>query len=179
MGLGGIPARLSRRIRAMCKAKAYLGSFSFSGFCILAGALGPRLPFCCDLPAMPSSPPSSLSPSGWWLWGCSPSRRSRSSRGWPTPSRSWPYRCSGTRSPRPTRGPWRRARSPHWAWPSWPLTVTKDALNGLWAEGSHNIFNGRHHQLDCRSKSRVHPRPSWPSWAPRPSWASRWRWWRS
>jgi hypothetical protein len=170
MGPGGIPLRHSRRIRAMCRARAYLGSFSFSGFCILAGALEPRLPFCCDRPAIPSSLPSSLSPSGWRPWSCPAGGGSRSRRGCPSPSRRWPYWTPRSRSPRPTRGSWHGAGSPHWAWPTWPLAIAKDTLNSLWAEGTHNVFNCWHHQLDCRSKSRVHPRPSW---------ASRWSRWRS
>ena len=125
-----------------------------------------------------SSHPSSVSWSGSWPWGCSPSRRPWS-RGWSTPSGCWPWRATPRHhSPGPTSGPWRRAGSPHWAWPSGPLAIAEDTLYVLWAEGSHNTFNGWHHQLDCRSKSGVHPGPTgtsrWRRW--RPLW-SLWSWW--
>jgi hypothetical protein len=151
-------------------ANTNLGSFKRS-FCSWVSRVGSRRIFVSAI----SNHPSSLSPSGRRPWSCPPGRRPWS-RGWSTPSGCWPWRATPRHhSPRPTWGSWRRAGSPHWAWPSWPLAVAEDTLYVLRAEGSHNTFNGWHHQLDCRSKSWVHPRPSWP---PGPSRASRWRrWW--
>lgn len=52
MGPVGTPARRSRLARAIWRAKAYLGSFSFSGCLTFAGAVDVRRPLCCGRPAM-------------------------------------------------------------------------------------------------------------------------------
>ena len=149
--------RCDRLVKGLAAFRAiiYLGSLK-RFFCSAVSFFG-------VLPAISNHPPS-LSRSGPWPWSCSPCRRPRSSWSCPTPSGSWPCR-----NPVPINWPWCRA-APHWAWPSWTLTITEYALNVLWAESLHNVLDCWHHQLNCRNKSRVHPIPSW---------ASRWRWWRS